>query len=63
MTGQSPEVERRSAAMQSELGPRSELGRFLVHRLAEAELFRRFVEACRADSNEYERAAARREVA
>ena len=35
----------------------------LVHRLAEAELFRRFVEACRADCAEYERAAARREVA
>ena len=35
----------------------------LVHREAEAELFRRFVEACSADGAEYERAAARREVA
>jgi len=31
----------------------------LVHREAEAELFRRFVEACRLDSAEYERAAGR----
>jgi putative glutamine amidotransferase len=31
----------------------------LVHREAEAELFRRFVEACRDDSVEYERAAGR----
>jgi putative glutamine amidotransferase len=36
----------------------------LVHRAAEAELFRRFVAACRDDGAEYERAAAhRREVA
>jgi putative glutamine amidotransferase len=36
----------------------------LVHREAEAELFRRFVAACRDDGAEYERAAAkRREVA
>jgi putative glutamine amidotransferase len=35
----------------------------LVHREAEAALFRRFVEACRDDGAEYERAAARREVA
>jgi putative glutamine amidotransferase len=35
----------------------------LVHRAAEAELFRRFVDACRDDSAEYEQAAARREVA
>jgi putative glutamine amidotransferase len=35
----------------------------LVHRVAEAELFRRFVEACRDDGAEYEQAAARREVA
>jgi putative glutamine amidotransferase len=35
----------------------------LVHRAAEAELFRRFVEACRDDGVEYERAAERREVA
>lgn len=35
----------------------------LVHRAAEAELFRRFVEACRDDGAEYERAAAAREVA
>jgi len=35
----------------------------LVHRMAEAELFRRFVEACGDDGAEYERAAARREVA
>jgi putative glutamine amidotransferase len=36
----------------------------LVHREAEAELFRRFVEACRADGAEYEQATAeRREVA
>ena len=35
----------------------------LVHRTAEAELFRRFVEACRDDGAEYERAAQRREVA
>jgi len=35
----------------------------LVHRAAEADLFRRFVEACRDDGAEYERAAARREVA
>jgi putative glutamine amidotransferase len=35
----------------------------LVHRTAEAELFRRFVEACRDDGAEYERAVARREVA
>ncbi|HTR75771.1 MAG TPA: gamma-glutamyl-gamma-aminobutyrate hydrolase family protein [Solirubrobacterales bacterium] len=35
----------------------------LVHREAEAELFRRFVEACRADRAEYEQAAERREVA
>jgi putative glutamine amidotransferase len=35
----------------------------LVHRMAEAELFRRFVDACREDSAEYERAAERREVA
>jgi putative glutamine amidotransferase len=31
----------------------------LVHREAEAELFRRFVEACRRDGAEYERAAGR----
>jgi putative glutamine amidotransferase len=31
----------------------------LVHREGEAELFRRFVEACRTDSVEYERAAGR----
>ena len=35
----------------------------LVHREAEAALFRRFVEACRDDGAEYEQAAARREVA
>ena len=35
----------------------------LVHRAAEAALFRRFVEACRDDGAEYEQAAARREVA
>jgi putative glutamine amidotransferase len=35
----------------------------LVHRPAEAELFRRFVEACRDDGAEYERAARRRGVA
>ena len=35
----------------------------LTHRAAEAELFRRFVEACRDDGAEYEQAAARREVA
>jgi putative glutamine amidotransferase len=35
----------------------------LVHRAAEAELFRRFVAACREDGVEYERAAQRREVA
>ena len=35
----------------------------LVHREAEAELFRRFVEACGDDGAEYERAARRREVA
>jgi putative glutamine amidotransferase len=35
----------------------------LIQREAEAELFRRFVEACRDDGAEYERAAARREVA
>jgi putative glutamine amidotransferase len=35
----------------------------LVHRTAEAALFRRFVESCRDDGAEYERAAARREVA
>ena len=35
----------------------------LTHRAAEAELFRRFVEACRDDGAEYERAARRREVA
>ncbi len=36
----------------------------LTHRTAEAELFRRFVEACRADRADYERAAVeRREVA
>jgi putative glutamine amidotransferase len=35
----------------------------LVHREAEAALFRRFVEACRDDGAEYERAAERREVA
>ncbi len=35
----------------------------LVHRPAEAELFRRFVEACREDGAEYERAERRREVA
>jgi gamma-glutamyl-gamma-aminobutyrate hydrolase PuuD len=31
----------------------------LVHREAEAELFRRFVAACRDDGVEYERAAGR----
>jgi putative glutamine amidotransferase len=35
----------------------------LVHREAEAELFRRFVAACRDDGAEYERAERRREVA
>jgi putative glutamine amidotransferase len=35
----------------------------LLHRPSEATLFRRFVEACRADGAEYERAAQRREVA
>jgi putative glutamine amidotransferase len=35
----------------------------LVHREAEAALFRRFVEACRDDGAAYERAADRREVA
>ena len=35
----------------------------LVHRAAEAALFRRFVDACRDDGAEYERAAQRREVA
>jgi putative glutamine amidotransferase len=35
----------------------------LVHREAEAALFRRFVAACRDDGAEYERAAERREVA
>ena len=35
----------------------------LVHREAEAALVRRFVEACREDGVEYERAARRREVA
>jgi len=35
----------------------------LVHREAEAALFRRFVDACREDGAEYERAARRREVA
>lgn len=35
----------------------------LLHRAAEAELFRRFVAACRDDGAEYERAAERREVA
>jgi putative glutamine amidotransferase len=35
----------------------------LVHREAEATLFRRFVDACRDDGAEYERAARRREVA
>ena len=35
----------------------------LVHRAAEAELFRRFVDACRDDSAEYELAERRREVA
>jgi putative glutamine amidotransferase len=35
----------------------------LLHREAEAALFRRFVEACRDDGAEVERAAARREVA
>jgi putative glutamine amidotransferase len=35
----------------------------LLHREAEAALFRRFVEACRDDGAEYEQAARRREVA
>jgi putative glutamine amidotransferase len=35
----------------------------LTHRASEAALFRRFVEACRDDGAEYERAARRREVA
>jgi putative glutamine amidotransferase len=35
----------------------------LVHREAEAALFRRFVDACRDDGAEYERAERRREVA
>ena len=35
----------------------------LVHRAAEADLFRRFVEACRDDGAEYEQAAQRRGVA
>jgi putative glutamine amidotransferase len=35
----------------------------LVHREPEASLFRRFVDACRDDGAEYERAARRREVA
>jgi putative glutamine amidotransferase len=35
----------------------------LLHREAEAALFRRFIEACRDDGAEYEQAARRREVA
>jgi putative glutamine amidotransferase len=35
----------------------------LVHRVAEAELFRRFVDACRDEGAGYEQAAERREVA